>query len=59
MCSLCLCNNEELTHLDLYVTGSEGVWVCLPCRMELTNLARAMKTTAARVKVNTIKELRK
>ena len=33
---------KDLTHLKIYVTGSEGVDVCLICRMTLTEVLRGM-----------------
>ena len=33
---------EDITHLKIYVTGSEGVDVCLICRMTLTEVLRGM-----------------
>ena len=47
-CSLCD-TWGEVFHLDLYVIGSEGVWVCFGCRMVLTNVARGIRSTAGRV----------
>lgn len=42
-CSLCTDTDENLTHLNLYISGSEGIWVCLECRMNLTNYAKALR----------------
>lgn len=33
---------EDLTHLQIYVTGSEGVTVCMICRQTLTEVLRGM-----------------
>jgi hypothetical protein len=33
---------ENLTHLKIYVAGSEGVDVCLTCRKVLTEVLRGM-----------------
>src|SRR5437764_951885 len=42
-----LCGTEsptgEITHLRLYVIGSEGVEVCMTCRQTLTEMARGMR----------------
>ena len=33
---------ENLTHLKIYVAGSEGVDVCITCRQTLTEVLRGM-----------------
>jgi len=41
-----VCNSEtepeNITHLRIYVSGSEGVDVCLTCRQTLTEVLRGM-----------------
>ena len=46
-CTLCDQESDEIEHLNLYVVGSEGIKVCLNCRIILTNVARSIKQTAA------------
>ena len=50
-CSLCKrvgdVGDEPMTHLDLYALGSEGITVCLGCRMTLTDTARGMMRASA------------
>jgi len=36
---------ENLTHLKIYVVGSEGVDVCITCRQVLTEVLRGMMRT--------------
>lgn len=36
---------EYLTHLNIYVAGSEGVSVCITCRQTLTEVLRGMMRT--------------
>jgi hypothetical protein len=43
-------DTEGIRHLPLYVHGSEGVWLCLDCRMVLTNLVRSMIHIRAKVR---------
>ena len=50
-CRICGQHDEECTHLNLYVNGSEGIWVCLKCRITLTETARAMQSLAGRVEL--------
>jgi hypothetical protein len=56
----CAHNPEELRHLPLYVMGSEGVHLCLTCRMLLTEVVRHMRHVMASAKIefakNRIKE---
>ena len=40
----------ETKHLPLYVAGSEGVVLCLHCRMALTEMVRSMATAARKAK---------
>jgi len=49
-CGICMEDHEreDMTHLKLYVKGSEGLLVCLSCRIALTNVARAMREAAGR-----------
>ena len=54
-CTLCDCEVNETTHLSLYVIGSEGIEVCLHCRIILTKVASGIRETASKVKMNTIK----
>lgn len=43
-CRVCrtLTEPENITHLSIYVEGSEGVNVCLQCRQTLTEVLRGM-----------------
>lgn len=44
-----VCSNEaDLRHLNLYVTGSEGLEICHECEMRLVEFVRALKSVAAR-----------
>ena len=55
-CTLCDDNTADLTHLPLYVIGSEGIEVCLQCRIILTNVAKGIMETSTKVKMQTIKK---
>jgi len=61
MCSVCLKNetNEPLTHLSIYITGSEGIDVCLDCRLSITEFVRQLRKIASSVKIRTVKEQKK
>ena len=50
-CGICDEFDEEREHLNLYVNGSEGIWVCLKCRIALTETARSMQSLANRVEL--------
>ena len=47
-CSICRTGvlKEDVTHLSLYVRGSEGICVCLRCRMALTEFAKQLRDAA-------------
>jgi len=50
-CSICGSEVEDVTHLPLYVIGSEGIVVCLPCRIALSKVAEGMMNAATRSKM--------
>ncbi len=53
-CTLCKTEDlfgEDIVHLQLYVNGSEGINVCLQCRMALTEVARSIQSATARVEL--------
>jgi len=50
--------DDQITHLSLYVTGSEGVDVCLACRMVLTAVARGMQAAGTRRELSVAKQER-
>jgi len=43
--------SEELVHLPIYVTGSEGVDICYACKMAVTEFLRTIKLACARVRI--------
>jgi hypothetical protein len=48
-CSICdagCTDGDDPKHLQLYCNGSEGITVCLDCRMTLTEVARGMMRVA-------------
>ena len=42
-CSICTAHDKETSFLALYIVG-EGIYVCLECRMLLTNYVRDLKS---------------
>lgn len=48
-------NQDELKHLDIYVNGSEGVYICPDCETGLTNHLRSVRSAAARGKAVSFK----
>lgn len=54
-CTLCRDKDVDVTHLDLYVNGSEGIWACLNCRIALTNVATALQSVAGRATLQRFK----
>lgn len=55
-CGICRSNEDDVEHLNLYVEGSEGVWVCLSCRIALTEIARRMKSLVNKTYLNIKKD---
>ena len=47
MCDICGQECKELMHLPLYVFGSEGIMVCLNCRIAITEYVRRMRSVAS------------
>ena len=43
-CDICTQECKELTHLQLYVRGSEGISVCLNCRIAITEFVRQLNS---------------
>jgi hypothetical protein len=56
-CGICTkeCLREDLTYLALYIVGSEGLHVCLECRMILTEYVRNLKSVVAKAKLLGVK----
>ncbi len=46
-CRICNQQSKELTHLSLYVFGSEGISVCLNCRMAITEFVRQLNSVVS------------
>lgn len=57
-CRMCFKDNVELYHFDLYVTGSEGIWICSDCRMLITKYVRNIKTENLHKKLKEKKDIR-
>jgi hypothetical protein len=53
-CDLCRSKSEDITHLALYISGSEGIKVCLPCRMILTRVAEGINRACTKIRHDTI-----
>ena len=52
-CSICSEDKirEDITHLSIYVNGSEGIMVCLECRILITEYVKTLRRIAAKVKL--------
>lgn len=57
-CRVCFEKDRILHHFDLYVTGSEGIWMCEECRMILTENIRIIKADNLHKKLKREKESR-
>ena len=50
-CDVCKQSSNDLTYLDLFVWGSEGVNICLNCRITLGNIVRELTGMFYRIKL--------
>ena len=55
LCSSKVDNDDDLTRLNLYVFGSEGIRVCYECRMTLTHVAARLREATGRAYLNGVK----
>jgi hypothetical protein len=57
-CLTCRDNDVELEWLPLYIIGSEGAWICLPCKLILTEVAKGMMMASSRAAMDVHKSIR-
>ena len=55
-CMMCFSNNE-LEHLNIYIIGREGVWVCNKCKLDITEFVRKNRSENFNKKLITVKQL--
>ena len=51
-CQCCFDDSGELNHFSFYVFGSEGIWICPKCRLEITNFIRNKRAKNFQKKLN-------
>lgn len=52
-CLICE-NDDTVRHVNLYISGSEGLWICHQCEMMLVTHIRDMRLLAGTMKTRTI-----
>ena len=52
-CLICE-NDDTVRHVNLYISGSEGLWICHQCEMVVVTHIRDMRLIAGTVKLRTI-----
>lgn len=52
-CLICE-NDDTVRHVNLYISGSEGLWICHQCEMMLVTHIRDMRLLAGTMKMRTI-----
>ena len=59
-CTICgiIVENDKARHHDIYVIGSEGIWLCYECEMNVVNYLRAMQHIASRSKLDAYKKIK-
>ena len=58
-CGVCLKKDTEIKHYSHYVTGSEGVWLCMTCRIAVTGFLKSMMSAAFTARMETVKMMKK
>ena len=46
---------EHVRHINLYVSGSEGLTVCTECEMHIVTYVRSLRQIAAKAKLRMVK----
>ncbi|MHA2086560.1 MAG: hypothetical protein ACXABD_22700 [Candidatus Thorarchaeota archaeon] len=49
--------NDELEFLPIYTIGSEGTWICHPCKMAVTQFCRALMSASGRGQSRVLKRV--
>ena len=58
--SCLICENDDtVRHVNLYISGSEGLWICHQCEMVVVTHIRDMRLIAGTVKLRTIQTQKK
>lgn len=57
-CLICE-HDDTVRHVNLYVEGSEGLWICHQCEMMLVTHIRDMRLLACTMKMRTIRAQKK
>ena len=53
-----ICNSaHEVEHFKIYVIGSEGLYICESCKMDLTNHIRSQIQMAGKVRARVYKNM--
>ena len=56
-CRICGTKGDT-KHIDLYITGSEGLQVCRLCEMAIIDMIRIMMLVAAKARIATRKAIK-
>ncbi|MDD5547054.1 MAG: hypothetical protein PHO67_07890 [Candidatus Omnitrophica bacterium] len=60
-CSICQCveENDKVRYLDICITGSEGVYLCTKCEMDVVEHLRRIQSMAVRCMVGVLKRVKR
>lgn len=58
-CRICRTKEEEVKHLPLYISGSEGLEICHGCEMVLIDIIIGMVSVVSHCKRSLYKEMHK
>ena len=54
-CMMCLKDKEKVRYIDLYIIGSEGLYICHDCEMEIVEFVRQKRIVSGRNKIKNYK----
>ena len=50
-CMMCLKDKEKVRYIDLYIIGSEGLYICHDCEMEIVEFVRQKRVVSGKDKI--------
>ena len=54
-CMMCLKDKEKVRYIDLYIIGSEGLYICHDCEMEIVEFVRQKRIENGKEKIKNFK----
>jgi len=57
-CNICT-SKEEIRHINLYIIGSEGVYLCYGCEMVVVKFIRSLQQISTKATIESHKRIKK